>query len=182
MPCGRCIIAAMRKGMVVLVLVLAFPASAWAALPKFRDKHVIPGKSIAGVSLGMRIGQATAEWGGNKSCVAGEKVEKSGSCIWTASSGTATLRYVDHKVDFIEVQVPTNNQGGPVCRGPLMNLKTSKGIGICSTLDQLAKAYPYPQFTTTGSGGVIGKGYRALSFDTTGGRFYDMYSGNLNVG
>jgi hypothetical protein len=170
-------LAPMRKGVLVIVLILAVPSSALAALPKFRDKKIVPKESIAGVSLGMGIRKAISEWGGNRSC---PTAEKTGTCEWSASTGEAALDWVGGKVDFINIQIPTNSQGDPVCRGPLMALKTSKGIGLCSTLTELAKKYPYPQYDTTGSGGVIGTGYHALYFSDSNSRFYDIYTGNVS--
>jgi hypothetical protein len=165
----------MRKGILIFVVILVVPASALAALPRFRHKAIVPKKSIAGVSLGMGIRKAISEWGGNKSC---QPAQKAGTCSWSASTGAATLGWVNRKVDFINIQIPTNSHGSPVCRGPLMALKTSKGIGLCSTISELAKKYPYPQYDTTGSGAAIGTGYRALNFSDSASRFYEIYTGN----
>ncbi len=120
---------------------LAVPATASAALPTFHTHSIVVGKSVAGVSLGMRASRAIRAWGGNPTCSGSSSV-----CGWNNNSlaryQQAELFFAHGKVVGIELSTYTSSRGTAVCRPPLSRLKSVKKAGLCTTERQLRHDYP----------------------------------------
>lgn len=131
-----------------VVLALALPAAAQAALPKTGDTLIVPAKSIGGVVLGGSPTSVTKAWGKNKACES--------QCIYEGHKGTeesAALGNVllepnsngaDYKVWAVYIAVGEATVGTtlkPNFNTQLTQLKTAKGIGLGSTVAELRHAY-----------------------------------------
>jgi len=152
------------------------PASASAALPVFRGSLITPGRSVAGVSIGQSSAKAIKSWGGNKTC---QPLTGLMQCVWTSNNGklgTVTLDFHNGKVAYIGLQLSTDNRGNALFRGPLMKLKTRKGIGMHSDDAQLVKAYG-SQVGTGPSGPTLGAGSHTTPFSTSAGRYVSIIIG-----
>ena len=165
----------MRRVLPVL-LPLARPASAGAALPDFSSHKIVPGKSIGGVKVGMAGDAAIAKWGGTEMCPA---PYTTGDCTFRSDNnrGYATLSIRDGKVKIVDISLDTDDQGRPIYKGPLMKLKARKKVGLGSTLRKVLKAYPKLQ--GSGSGGQLGSGAHATTFSTSSGRIYEITLGSF---
>jgi hypothetical protein len=162
------LITAMAMGML--------PACASAALPKFRGTLITPGKSVAGVSIGQSTATAIRSWGGNKAC---QPVTGLTQCIWQSNNGklgTVTLDFQRGKVNYIALQLGNSTRGNALFRGPLMKLKTKKGIGMHSDDAQLVKAYGN-QVGTGVVGPTLGSGSHTTTFSTSAGRYVTIIIG-----
>ncbi len=123
-----------------VLVALAIPASAAAKLPSFPSSSIVPKVSIGGVSLGQSQKKAKAAWGTKGGTCTFD--QNFGSCTFEAgTSGTAQWTADDGKVT--SVRIYTGSSGStPNFKTPLTALKTSKGIGIGSTLKAVKQAYP----------------------------------------
>jgi hypothetical protein len=168
----------MKKRILLITLagMSALPACASAALPKFRGTLIAPGKSVAGVSIGESTAKAITAWGGNKTCQPSTGLAQ---CVWSSNNGTlgtVTLAFQRGKVDYIALQLSNGNRGNVLYRGPLMKLKTKKGIGMHSDDAQLVKAYG--DHVATGSiGPTLGSGNHTTTFATSAGRYVTIIIG-----
>ncbi len=164
---------------VLLIATMALgvvPASAAAALPVFRGSLITPGRSVAGVSIGQSSAKAIKSWGGNNTC---QPLTGLMQCVWTSSNGklgTVTLDFHNGKVDDIGLQLSTDSRGNALFRGPLMKLKTRKGIGMHSDDAQLVKAYG-SQVGTGASGPTLGASSHTTTFSTSAGRYVSIVIG-----
>jgi hypothetical protein len=164
----------MRRVLSAVLAVLLLPSVARAALPAFPNHRIVPGKSVAGVRIGMAAASAIATWGGNDACPPGTN---DGSCTWTGPTGrgSATLSLQGGKVSSIDLRLSTSNRGYPIYKGALMKLKTSKKIGLRSTIPQIVKAYP--KVKGSPSGPALGSGAHTTTFSTSGGRATEITIG-----
>lgn len=124
----------------LLVLAVAAPA-ADAKLPSSGGKLIVPGKSIGGVKLGMDAAVAVKKWGKGGSCDAAVGPQ----CLWEGTMKQGSLRFdvTNGKVSTIVItagQTPKNYY--PVYKGPITKWKTSKKVGIGTTLRTVGKRYP----------------------------------------
>jgi hypothetical protein len=132
-----------------LTLMLALPAAADAALPKPSTTLIVPGKSIGGVALGANAKSVQKAWGKTKECVE--------ACIYEGGKNgdeTATRAEVlleepaaggPSKVGRIFIEAGIKRVGTELVRDPdtpLVEFKTSKGIGIGSSIGEVQRAYP----------------------------------------
>jgi hypothetical protein len=170
----------MKKQIILITLVslAVVPATASAAaLPRFRTSLIVPGQSAGGVSLGERSPVAIKAWGGNASCVPSPALT---SCTWgsdsNGSTGNAQLLFAHGKVNGIKLTLGNTDKGAAIYRGPLMKLKTKKGIGMRSTDAQLVKAYPH-QVGTNDLGPTLGSGAHTTTFQTSAGGFVTIIIG-----
>jgi hypothetical protein len=170
----------MKKRIILIALasVAALPATASAAaLPRFPSSLIVPGKSAGGVSVGENAAAAIKAWRGNSTCAPGPALT---SCIWgsddNGTTGTAELVFARGKVADIELTLGDTDKGAAIYRGPLMKLKTKKGIGMRSTDAQLVKAYPN-QVGTNNLGPTLGSGTHTTTFQTSAGRFVTIIIG-----
>jgi hypothetical protein len=156
-------------------------AGASAALPTFRGTLITPGKSVAGVSIGQSAAKAIRSWGGNKAC---RPVTGLTQCVWKSNNGTlgtVTLDFQRGKVNYIALQLSNDNRGNVLFRGPLMKLKTRKGIGMHSDDVQLVKAYG-SQVGTGAVGPTLGTGGHTTTFFTSAGRYVTIIIGPPQTG
>jgi hypothetical protein len=169
--------AALKRVLLTAAVALGVvPASASAALPGFRGSLITPGRSVAGVSIGQSTAKAIKSWGGNKTC---QPLTGLTQCVWTSNNGklgTVTLNFHDGKVDYIGLQLSNDSRGNVLFRGPLMKLKTKKGIGMHSDDAQLVKAYG-SQVGTGVSGPTLGSGSHTTTFATSAGRYVSIIIG-----
>lgn len=147
--------------LVTLSSALCLAPTANAAHPKFKDKAIVVGKSIAGVKLGSSAAKAKAAWGASnadcdaticlfrvKGAVSGDR----GEGIFTLDAGK--------KVSGVTITAPLAAKSGHDLTAPFTSPKTAKGIGIGSTQAELKRAYPKATspsdgyFVIKGAGGV----------------------------
>ncbi|HEY2716231.1 MAG TPA: hypothetical protein VGI73_08435 [Solirubrobacterales bacterium] len=127
---------------------LVLPPVAGAALPKTTDTLIVPAHSIGGVSLGATPKAVIRAWGKDDACeyqclyegTAGESETPSlaGVLLEKSASGAP-------KVWGAYISVGENTAGAtsqPNFTTPLAKFKTSKGIGLGSTVAELKRAYP----------------------------------------
>jgi hypothetical protein len=165
-----------RALLITAIAMGMLPTCASAALPKFRGTLITPGKSVAGVSIGQSTAKAIRSWGGNKAC---QPVIGLTQCIWQSNNGnlgTVTLDFQRGKVNYIALQLGNSTQGNALFRGPLMKLKTKKGIGMRSDDAQLVKAYGN-QVGTGVVGPTLGSGSHTTTFQTSAGRYVTIIIG-----
>ena len=122
------------------LLALAAPA-ADAHLPAKGGKLIVPGKSIGSVKLGMDAAVAVKKWGKGGTCDAAVST----SCLWAGTMRQGSLRFdvTNGKVSTIVItagQKPKTYE--PVYKGPITKWKTSKKVGIGTTLRTVGKRYP----------------------------------------
>lgn len=126
-----------------VTLALALPAAAQAALPKTANTLIVPAKSIGGLALGSSPTQVTKAWGTSKQCEY--------QCLYEgANSGERAQALLESKDDGVTYKTwnltisAANIEGTtkPNFKTPLTRFKTSKGIGIGSTVSELRRAYP----------------------------------------
>lgn len=159
----------MRTRTAVLALsaaTIALPAAAEAKLPSPSSKRIVPNRSIGTVKIGIAATTAVKRWGAGGSCA--ETIGS--SCRWegTMKQGSASFDVVDGKVASITLTVGQKPSYEPAYSGPITRWKTSKGIGIGSTLKRVVKAYPKAK--ANGSGVEIRSGKRRTLFESSGGR------------
>jgi hypothetical protein len=158
----------MRTPLAVLALTalaIAAPA-ADAKLPSSGGKRIVPGRSIGGVKLGMDAAAAVKQWGKGGSCEAAIAP----SCTWAGSMKQGSLRFdvTDGKVSNIVIEAGQAKNFEPVYRGPITKWKTSKRIGIGSTLRKVAKKYRKAK--PDGGGLLLQSGKRRTFFSSSLGR------------
>lgn len=132
------------------IVVLAITAVAGAALPKPKTTLIVPGKSLAGVPLGGTATKVQKEWGPSKECEfqctyeggknGDETAAHAGVLLQQPASGKGPA-----KVWQIYINVGSKtvgNEAKPDFNTPLTAYKTSKGIGLGSTIGEVQRAYP----------------------------------------
>lgn len=141
-------------------------ATADAKLPSPSSKRIVPNRSIGTVKIGMPAETAVKKWGPGGSCA-----ETIGStCRWsgTTKQGSASFDVVDGEVSGITLRVGQKPSYEPAYSGPITRWKTSKRIGIGSTLKKVVKAYPKAR--SNGGGVEIRSAKQRTLFDSSGGR------------
>ena len=153
------------------ILALALPATAGAALPKPSTTLIVPGKSIGGVALGATASKVKKAWGNTKDCEfqcvyeggknGDETAANAGVLLEEPASGSGP-----GKVWRVFLTVGLKKVGDelkPDLNTPLSEFKTSKGIGIGSTVGEVKTAYPaakkysstgFTEFTLKGKGEI----------------------------
>jgi hypothetical protein len=150
---------------------VALPALASAGLPQASSTLIVPNKSIGGVALGAKVAQVTNAWGATKcefQCLyeapkKGLRTPATASVLLEQKSETAPA-----KVWLISLNAgfkPSGSESVPDFDTPLAEYKTSKGIGIGSTIAELTRAYP-----------------KAKRQSVPGGSPYFMISGGGEIG
>jgi hypothetical protein len=149
-----------------LVALAATAPSAFAKLPSPASMRIVPGRSIGGVRIGMDAATAVKKWGPGGSCAAAI----ASICTWagTTKQGTASLEVTNGKVSNITLEAGHKANFDPVYRGPITRWKTSKGVGIGSTLRKVLRKYKRAK--ATGGGVELRSGSLTTFFDSSGGR------------
>jgi hypothetical protein len=170
-------VSAVRIVLVAAVL-LTFGAApaAHAALPKFKDKTIVVGKSIGGVKLGAPAAAAKKSWGATGglcdafSCLYRVKGDTNGT------SGEGTIAFQDKtKVTRVSLKSAVAARGGHTFKPPFTTPVTSKGIGLGATAAKVKKAYPKTQesgnyLTLSGAGGI----QTTFTYDTATKRVFEI--------
>ena len=154
-------------------LAALLPATASAALPTPKTTTIVPGKSIAGVAVGMSVKRALAAWGPGSSCT---EATVQDACYWigTDRQGDASFNVVKGKVVLITIS--TGRKGNDlIYAGPLQTWKTRKKVRLGTTTYAVVKAYP--KVRSSGTGPVLGSGNHTTTFQVSGERIYQ-----INVG
>ncbi len=132
-----------------VTLALALPASAHAALPKPSTTLIVPGKSIGGVALGTNAQAVQKAWGKTRECVEaciyegaknGDETPTDASVLLEKPAGGGALTVGRIFIKAGEKRVGTELE--PDFDTPLSEFKTSKGIGIGSSVGEVQRAYP----------------------------------------
>lgn len=166
----------MRLPAVFLAVVTACavaPAAASAVLPTPKTTTIVPGKSIAGVAVGMSVRRALAAWGPGSTCT---EATVQDACYWqgTDRQGNASFNVVKGKV--VQITISTGRKGNDlVYAGPLQAWKTRKKIRLGAKTYAVVRAYP--KVRSSGSGPVLGSGNHTTTFQVSGERIYQ-----INVG
>lgn len=128
-----------------LVAAVLTTAAAEAALPGFPTRLVKPGVSLAGVEIGDAPDFAAGRWG------AGECTDSpfdpyelpTRRCEFSGGvNGSAFYRAYGGRIQEVGFSSAFRPNGEPRLRGPLLRLRTRKGIGIGSSEGEVLRAYP----------------------------------------
>jgi hypothetical protein len=141
------------------IVALAITAVAGAALPKPKTTLIVPGKSLAGVPLGATAAKVQKEWGHSKECEFQCTYEGGKNGDETAAHADVLLQQPASgkgpaKAWQILISVGAKTVGDeskPDFNTPLTAYKTSKGIGLGSTIGEVQRAYPSAKKTTSPS-------------------------------
>lgn len=159
---------------------LALASSASAALPDTKSKQIVPGKAVAGVSLGMQMTAAANVWKmeENQSCFR-ELPSMPYRCLFEIrpSGANYNLGYVYYegrkKVERIGIVAPHDGTR-PSFSSKVSQYKTSNGIGIGTQLGKLRSSFGKEmKLTTPGAAPVYtvtGPGKATTSFALYGTR------------
>lgn len=132
-----------------LTLVLAIPAGAQAALPKASTTLIVPGKSIGGVALGADAKSVQKAWGKAKECVEacvyeggknGDETPATAGAVLEEPAGGGALTVGRIFIETGERRVGKEIE--PDLDTLLSEFKTSKGIGLGSSIGEVQRAYP----------------------------------------
>jgi hypothetical protein len=156
-----------RIAVPTLVSLLVVVPAAEAKLPSPPTKLIVPGRSIAGVKLGMKAEDAVKKWGKGSECDEVVGV----SCHWrgTMKQGSARFDVRDGKVYSITItagQKPVTFDN--VYRKPLVKWKTAKKVGLGTSLYTVGKKYKKAK--PDGGGLALSSGKRETLFSSSGGR------------
>jgi hypothetical protein len=179
-----------RIGLVTsVVLALALPAGAQAALPTTHSTLIVPVKSLAGVKLGASLASATAAWGKGGTCS-----ENGGACIYESTNdkdGSASFLVAQTSTTAPVEVVNVSIKAGLTSRAvgakknfntPLDRFKTAKGIGIGSTASKLKHAYPHLKKSITGIYNLAGPGESFTLFEVEEGRVAGISIQSIHLG
>lgn len=130
-----------------LIAALVLASSASAALPQTKSNLIVPGKSVAGVKLGMLMTAAANVWRmeEGQSCFR-ERPSFPYRCLFEpASSGAnynlGVLVYEGRKkVEQISIRAPTDRER-PDFSSAMNRYKTAGGIGIGTRLGKLKSTF-----------------------------------------
>jgi len=129
--------------LLALGAVLWVAPTADAALPTFKDKTIVVGKSIAGVKLGAGLASGKAAWGkANADCSDPLVCQFRVKGAVSGDKGEGLFSLKGGKISRIQITAPLASGAGHAYKAPFTTPKTSKGIGIGSTEAKLKKAYP----------------------------------------
>lgn len=161
----------------IVIAAVASPSTAIADLPTFKTTKVDPGKSLAGVKIGASRSVALKAWGKNCTTI---KNKVQNQCVYRAKGdsqerkGSGVVFFSGAgKVRAVSFTTPVSNP----FRAPFTKLKTSKGVGIGSTRDELRSAYPDARTANQGLYVEIYTGSMMTQFTVGEGRTTSIYIG-----
>jgi len=161
----RAILAAATAALVALL-----PATASAALPAPKTTTIVPGRSIAGVAVGMSVKRALAAWGPGSACTEATVLD---TCSWIGTDRQGSASFLVVKGKIARVTISTGRKGSSlVYAGPLQTWKTRKKMHLGVTTYAVVKAYP--KVRGSGSGPVLGSGNHTTTFQVSSGRIYQI--------
>lgn len=120
---------------------LGAAAPAPAKLPKPRTTLIVPGKSLAGVKLGMTRAQVFGQWGSTTCIAAGALCEWYGPGARNRAE-VARVGLLKGKVLNVSIQAGTTGSNSKFKGGTLSAWRTAKGIRLGSKKSAVARAYP----------------------------------------
>ncbi|MFI5027826.1 MAG: hypothetical protein ACHQCF_02450 [Solirubrobacterales bacterium] len=123
---------------------MALPAFVAAKLPVTKNHEIVLGKSVGGVNLGTKKGQAIAKWGSKPRCL---PPDESGveTCLWEPPNGMGDGGFINvwnTKVITVGVSATTIGTQTPYALNVLSSFKTAKGIHIGSSKTAAESKYP----------------------------------------
>ena len=147
-------------------LAAAAAPAADAKLPSPSSKKIVPGRSIAGVKLGMDAKAAVEKWGAGSNC----EVTIGSACTWsgTMRQGRARFTVESGKVASVTVEAGQKVNYEPAYSRPLTTWKTSKRIGLGAALRKVKRAYPKAK--PSGGGLTLTSGASRTIFQSSLGR------------
>lgn len=158
-----------------LVLGAMLAPAAEAKLPTPSVKTIVTGKSVAGVKLGMTLSAAKKKWGAGSKCGAGAFGPGASQCTWSVTSSPQSpkliLLAIGGKVRAISIDGGT---GG----ADIKAFKTSKGVGIGSSLSALKAAHPGLGSSLGPDNPSLGSGATITSFYVKGGHVKSIQVGS----
>jgi hypothetical protein len=175
-----------RIGLVLCVVVaLAAPALAQAALPQAKSTLIVPAKSLAGVKLNSSVAAAVAAWGKGGTC-------SSSSCQYGSQSnslGTASFlaakRTEASPTLVVEISITVGRSGTglkPNFKTPLARYRTASGIGLGSTVKELKHAYRHLVSEQGKVFSLKGAGESMTTFVAENGRVETITTQSVHLG
>jgi hypothetical protein len=137
-------------GLAVVLLGLS-SALALAAYPRPKSYLIAPGESFGGVSIGESLSKVKTAWGRPNAC-ASDGCDYEGSDKKYSPNEVADVS-VQHG-NVTDVRIGAFDVDSSLPRGPyaqLLKFKTSKGIGLGSTIAAARRAYPGLRVTHRGT-------------------------------
>jgi hypothetical protein len=177
-----------RIGLVMsVVLALALPAGAQAALPTPHSTLIVPVKSLAGLKLGASLASATAAWGkggtcGESGCNYESKNDKDGSASFVVAQTSVTAPIAVVKVSIVAGLTSLASPAKKNFDTPLDRFKTANGIGIGSTAAKLKHAYPHLKKPSTDLYELAGPGESLTLFEVEEGRVSGISMQSIHLG
>jgi hypothetical protein len=132
-----------RVAAIASVAALALCVTAEAKLPPTKHKLIVPGTSLGGIVMHMKLSAAKHVWKGGQ-CTG--KPSQNGGCSFTdtkdSTKGTANFTWQKGRV--VEVSINAGSTGSSLTYGgPLTKFHTANGVKIGSTSAQVKRAYPH---------------------------------------
>jgi hypothetical protein len=173
-------LSARRLAPAVLALTLAVPAVAQAGLPHPSSNAIVLGKSIGGATIGHSFASAKSSWGSGGVCTGARAFSQ---CSYLASKtkslGQGSFSAENGKIVSVNVSAGQTSTGKLIIPASLKPLKTSKGIGLGSTVSQIKSKYPHAGHNQQFNYYILGPGKHATTFSLLKGKVSSI---NVNNG
>ena len=162
----------------VLMLSMALVSTAEAKLPAPKVTTIVPGKSVAGARLGMKLSVARKKWGAGSKCAAAAAGPGSIACTWSVTPNAQPDRSPKLILVSIRGRVRAITVDGGTGGRAIKAYRTKKRIGIGSTAAALRKAYPRLGSSLGPDNPSLGSGRTITSFYLKGGRVRSIQVGS----
>lgn len=163
---------------VALALAVVSVPAAQAALPTPPATAIVPGKSVAGVRLGMALSVAKTVWGAGSTCGASAAGPAAVTCTWSSTPNARPDRGPKLILVGIGGKVRSIVVDGGNKAAAVAAYRTTKGIGTGSTVAALRKAYPGLGTALGPDNPSLGSGATITSFHTAGGKVRSIQVGS----